>query len=870
MHIRTWAGPLVACLLVSLWAHQAAAQSGRPASLRVTVTDTTGLVIVGAAVELSGPESSDAGPGEPRTKVTGTRGSAEIEGLQAGAWTLRVESPGFEEAVRPIALGPGGNEIEITLEIAGLLEEITVSRDPREAATDPRGDTMTVTISEAELDTLPDTAEELQAVLLEMAGPDAEVAVDGFLGGELPPKERILEIRIQRAMFSADRHWGGRSRIEIITRPGTERWRGAFRAGFRDDALNATNAFAPEQTPEQLRRYAVALEGPLVQDRTSLTLEVESTSAFESQIVRAGTPANPIRSLVRQPEDEIEVTVGVQHALTPAQMLRVEYRQDDGDQENLGVGTFDLPERGYTRTSNRKRLRLSSLGTLAGRFLNESRLELQWSGQDSLALSDGTTVRVLDSVTFGGANIEGGRRQRAIALDQKLEFQAGTHSVSTGGRFEWTRSRSDEIRNAHGTFTFSNPDEFAAGAPRTFSQRSGDPLVDYPFFTGGLFVQDDIRIRKGLSLGLGLRQEWQSQVDGWLNLSPRIGFSWAMTRDGRTTLRGGAAVFNEWYGSGTYEETLQVDGVRVEEITIQNPGYPDPLIGGDVIVLPNGRVQQASDLQMPARRQATLALERRLTDSVRVDVGYSMRDEINQLRGRNVNAPRPDGLRPDPRIGNVIEIRSIGRGREDELSVGGSLRLPWRSFFFMARYTYENERNDGDGPLSLPADDQSPDEWGPAGGDVRHRGFLFTAIEPLRNVRVGMSVRAQSAAPYSITTGNDDNGDTIFNDRPAGIGRHSARGDGFVRLDARLSWRLGFGEGSGGVRPQGTRPGRGGRGGNWREQHQMMSELYVRATNVLNTVALVGYSGVATSPFFGEATAARQPRRIEVGTRIMF
>lgn len=870
MQIRALPGRVGVSLLVLLFTFPAAAQSSRPASLRVTVVDSTGLVIVGASVEVSRPEEQEGGEPLVKSAATGAQGDVELRGLTAGPWTLRVSSPGFEDSVEPITLKAGRNDVEVTLEIAGFVEDITVSRDPREAATDPRGDTMTVTITEAEIDTLPDTAEELQDVLMEMAGPDAEIAVDGFLGGELPPKERIQQIRIQRAMYSADRHWGGRSRVEIITRPGTEAWRGSVRFGFRDAALNATNAFAPEETPEQLRRFGVAFEGPLVRDRTSLAVEVEGSSAFESQIVRAGTPTSPIRGLVRQPSEELEVTVGVQHALTPTHTLRAEYRRDDGDQENLGVGTFDLPERAYTRTSERQRVRLSSIGTLAGRLLNETRLQFEWRRQDSLAASSDPTVRVLDSVTFGGANVAGGRRERGIALDQKLELQLGPHNVSTGGRFEWARFHSDEIRNLHGTFTFSDPAEFEAGRPRTFSQRRGNPLVDYPFFTGGVYVQDDIRFSKAFAVGLGLRQEWQSALDSSLNLSPRVGFSWAVTEDGRTTLRGGAGVFNDWYDASTYEETLQVDGVRVEEISIENPGYPDPFVGGDIIVLPNGRVQQASHLEMPSQRQATIGLERRLGEGIRLDVSYSFREEVDQLRGRNVNAPGPDGVRPDPSVGNVIEIQSIGRGREDEISVGGHLRLPWHGLFLAARYTYENERNDGDGPLSLPADNEHPDEWGPASGDIRHRMFVFTAIEPVRNVRLGLNVHAQSAPPYTITTGTDDNGDTVFNDRPAGVGRNSARGDGFVGVDARLSWRVGFGEGRGRGEQRGPRGGgRDGRG-NWRDEYQFMSELYVRATNVLNTVALTGYSGVQTSPFFGTATAARAPRRVEVGTRVMF
>jgi hypothetical protein len=349
--------------------------------------------------------------------------------------------------------------------------------------------------------------------------------------------------------------------------------------------------------------------------------------------------------------------------------------------------------------------------------------------------------------------------------------------------------------------------------------------------------------------------------------------SWSPAADGRTVIRGGLGLFNEWYGASTYEETLQSDGLRTQDLTIISPGYPDPFAGGALEILPNGRVLQAAGLELPLQRQGTVAVERRL-GAGRIDVSYSLRDEIRQLRGRNINAPEPDGTRPDPASGNIIEIRSVGISREDEVTVGGSLRLPWRGLFIASRYTYENERDDGDGPLWLPASNEAPDEWGPSSDDVRHRVSVFTAIEPFSNVRLGVNFRAESAPPYTIRTGRDDNGDTVFNDRPSGVGRNSARGEGQTRLDVRLAWRVGAGAPrAGGALPQRGEPGRGGRGGrdgDWRARHLLLTELYVRASNVLNTVNPVRFSGVLTSPLFGQPTAARDARRFEVGARVMF
>jgi hypothetical protein len=780
-----------------------------------------------------------------------------------------VTSAGFENLRRDVSLKVGSNRLEVELEIAHLVEEVTVTRDPREAATDPGGETMAVTLGASELAALPNAPDDLAQLLQELAGPDAEVNVDGFRGGALPSREQIQEVRVRRALYSADSHRRGGSRVDIVTRPGTDRWQSSISFNFRDDALNARNAFATEVMPEQRNRVTANVEGPLVANRTSMGLEIDGHLSYESSTIRAAAPTGLIQGLVRQPQDELEVGARLFHALTRTHTMRLDYRHDHSDEQNLGVGDFDLPERAYARIATRQRLRIGSTAALTGSALNEFRLQVGWEEARSSPVSLARTIRVLDTLNSGGANIQGGRRERSVQLNERIDVRLGPHALAAGGQFDWLSYRSDEIRNPFGTYTFSTLADLEAGRPLTFTQRRGDPTVRYSMLQAAWFVQDDIRLRKNLSVGLGLRHEWQSHLDDRLNLAPRVGFSWAPAESGRTTVRGAAGIFYDWYEGSTYEETLQVDGIRVQDVTIQFPSYPDPPDAGDLILLPRGRVQQARDLRMPTIRQGTIAVEQRLPGSVRLNVGYTLQDGVHLLRGRNVNAPGPDGVRPDPAVGNVIEIRSLGREREHELTLGVSARLPWRRVFLTTRYAWQHRRNDGDGPLSLPANNAEPDEWGPARGDIRHQVTALGSLELPKRIQVGVNVRAESAPPYTITTGRDDNGDTEFNDRPAGVARNSARGEGALRVDLRLSWRVGVGRPADPAREQ-----RSGRrddsDGDWRSAHRVMTEFYVRAVNVLNTVNRRGFSGVLSSPFFGRPTSAQSARRLEIGTQVMF
>src|SRR5262249_53156185 len=120
--------------------------------------------------------------------------------------------------------------------------------------------------------------------------------------------------------------------------------------------------------------------------------------------------------------------------------------------------------------------------------------------------------------------------------------------------------------------------------------------------------------------------------------------------------------------------------------------------------------------------------------------------------------------------------------------------VPQKRVFVAANYTLARSLDDTDSPFGLPADNSNLGaERGPSSADARHR-FMSMAHVPLgRGFRMATSIRAQSALPYNITTGRDDNGDTVSNDRPPGVGRNAGRGRGQIDIGARVSWTTGFG-----------------------------------------------------------------------------
>ena len=387
-----------------------------------------------------------------------------------------------------------------------------------------------------------------------------------------------------------------------------------------------------------------------------------------------------------------------------------------------------------------------------------------------------------------------------------------------------------------------------------------------------------------------MREELQTNIGDAMNLMPRAGFTFTPRR-ARVTVRGGYGIFHDWYESSLHDQTLRVTGAAgaQRDLLVLDPGYPDPTGSVAATVLGSGRVQASPDLRMPYVHQASIGLERPITQNLTFQTSYNRIRGRNQLRSRDVNAPDASGLRPEPGVGTVTLIESTGRSAIDRVNANLFYRVPQRRMLIGGNYTWAKARSHADNPLSLPADSRNPDaEWGPSSQDVRHRFNAMVNVGLPLLVRASVNALAQSAAPYTIITGRDDNRDGVTNDRPAGIGRNMARGAARFDLNVRFTRGFGFGGrrddppgGPGGGGPvvvaggPGGGPGGGGAGGGFfgpggADDSRFRVEFYVQGFNVLNRTNFLNFSGNQQSPFFLSPTSAAQARRVEVGMQFRF
>ena len=873
---------LVVCLLRGAAAAQSpasTAQAQPPATgtLVVTVFDPSHAVIPKATVTLirSGAPTTDVAVVPMLTSGVGV---ATFGALVPGTYTIRAQFAGFETVeVRDVRVRAGETKRSITLPLQKQQASVTVGRDRRDEGLDPKGTAFSTVLTREQIAALPDDPDEMEAALKAMSPPGATIRVDGFSGGKLPPKSQIRSIRLPKMdMLAAQNHGGmnGMMFIEVGTQPGLGPLTGSTDFTLRDSAFNARNPFTPTKGDEGLRRWGGALAGTLVPNKASFTLTAQGGRQWTSNSLLAAVPGTTLAESVRQPTDRSTFNGSLTTAINKDHTARINFLRTAADQSNLGVGGYSLPEHGYAQRAFDNTMRVSENGPLGKRFFTESRLQVHWNETSLQSALEAPSIVVLDAFTTGGAQQTGTRAVRDFEAATDLDYVRGRHSFRTGALLEGGAYRTNQTSNYLGTYTFTSLAAYSAGQPASYTRRIGDPSVSYANLQAGGYVQDDWRVSKSLMLSPGLRYEAQNLIRDEDNFSPRVSLAYSPFKSGKTTFRGGYGFLNDWLGTDTYEQTLQVDGQRQRELNIESPAYPDLGVSG--VTPATNRYLLGPGIGLPQSQTASIGIDRQLTSTFRVNATYTYRRGMHLLRGSDLNAP-VNGVRPDPSFSNIVEVLSDAATHAHSINLGANLlALNWHRTFLVSNYNYTRAATNTTGAFSLSANGNDlSTEWGPS--LPRHRFASSFNSSPIADLTVALNFRAQSGTPYTITTGRDNNGDGVFNGRPAGVGRNSAWTTGQWDLGARVSYAIGFGTrqaaGEGGGQTVMIRMGAadmaGGFGGGAADKRYRV-EVYVAAQNVTNHNNYIGVSGVETSPFFGQATNVLNPRKVEIGLRFAF
>jgi hypothetical protein len=847
------------------------AQANRDSRVQVTVVDPSGAVVPDATVTLTGLEAGTQAAPVPAAR-SNEKGIATLDRVPPGRYSISAEFPGFGLGLlRDIRARAGDSRHVVVLPLQGFEDQVVVARDTQEAA-DRRTSEFGLKLSNEQINALSDDPAELQRQLAELAGPDAVFRVDSFEGQQLPPKAQIKSIHVTRDQFAAEAANPGNTFVDIVTQPGIGPLRGGVNTSFRDGSMSGKSQFADVRGAEQTKNFGGNIGGTLVNGRTSFNASINGQTDYTTPILYAALPGgNRAQTLsLRQPNRSVNGNVVVDHALTRDQTLRVGVQFGDRKRENIGVGNYSLPERGYSQEERQIGIRIQEAGPIGRRSFINTRWGLNKIKLDMHSVTEAPATVVLDAFTSGGAQNEQFADVWQSVLASDVDYVRGIHSWRGGAEFQGTWFSARSRFNYLGTYTFASLADYEAGRPILYTRMLGFPVNTYNYVQGAVYFQDDIRVRRGLTLSPGLRYSMQTGVDDRSGFAPRFGLTWSPRANGATTLRASAGFFHGFLSPQMIEQSLRLNGERQREIyltaTPDDPvPYPDP---GPLLerTLPSNKYV-IGDFNLQRNLRYSAGLDQVLSPRVRVNLLYNYVHIQQQPRGYNTN-PLVNGGRPDPSFANVIEAVTDTEIRRHDVSANAivSLAAPspslnaaffnWRRLNFNAGYSLNRIRSNSDGAWTVSPSGNVGDDWGPGQGDAPYRVQLLLTSNQIKNVTANVTYLANAGQVYTMTTGFDDNGDGFVNDRPAGVGLRSLRGAGQQTLNARVQYALQVGSAS--------NPGAQG------VQARYRLNVFVNVQNLTNHQNLGGYSGVMTSAFFMQPTLATNPRRVDLGMSVNF
>src|SRR5205085_3874778 len=256
-------------------------------SIKGTVTAQLGGLVVNASVVAKDSK------GNAVTVTTDNDGNYQFHNLLPGRYQLIVTASGFNTLEEKNVEVKSGKPLTLDLQlIVGSVEQV-VTVDNKGVSTDSDRNADALILGQKELEALPTDPDALAAALQAMAGPpqseggSAQIKVDGFSNGTIPPKESIREVRINQNPYSAENEYPGWGGIEIYTQPGSDKFHGGASFNFNDESLNSRNPFALVRAPYQLRFINTNLTGPLVKKRGSFALYLNSFKADSNAVINA-------------------------------------------------------------------------------------------------------------------------------------------------------------------------------------------------------------------------------------------------------------------------------------------------------------------------------------------------------------------------------------------------------------------------------------------------------------------------------------------------------------------------------------------------------------------------------------------------------
>ncbi|HEY7545684.1 MAG TPA: TonB-dependent receptor [Blastocatellia bacterium] len=844
---RTFSLMAMACLFVSL-AH---AQTLDTATVRGQILDANGAAISGAEVTIVNELT-----GLKRSAQSDTDGHYSIAGLPlTGHYKLSISKAGFAgEEIESVELRAGETAtFDVTLKPEGSHSEVTVFGTTEGVRSD--SPQLSTRLDLQKIDNTPIFGRKITSLpLLNSAVRPARGTGDLFLNNTLfvingsgrrqtsftidgstgddswgrqtiftnLPFSAIQEFTVLTSGFSPEYGRSTGSVINIVTKSGTNDYHGDLLGLWRPPGIQARNTLSIRRTADRLFQTSGAFSGPIVRDRTHFFVSAEYNRQDRDSTITSPLAPGTFRGHARQ-----GLFIGrVDHQINASNSLTARANFDRLSDTNPAdaVGGNALPSAARTFRRRAYAAGISETAVINDHLVNEARFQFQLGDPiTEFEPQNPSTQFVRPGLATEGESRSAKLINHQYQLADTFSFTRSRHSMKFGVDAIYSSSggNGQEFGGGfvRGQFTLKPGvtapiSELTINDVQRFTQSFGNASYNVKEWLWSVFAEDSIRLRRDLTVNLGLRYEQQTFTDDDNNVSPRLGFAYNFRGDSRTVIRGGYGIYYSEIRANLAASYLinGPTGIFSFSAAPGQLGFPTSL--NPLTAFPPGAVLPPRDINIRPGQRAFLSqffdvsrlrgypdellnpYTQLFTLGVEHDFGrrwilsadYVHQRTIKIDRPADLNAPDPftrtapgqvrtaaaaDLTRPIRPVPNgfrrIIATINEAASNYDALQLNLNKRFG-NSFSLLASYTYSHTINtvETDAPGQDPNDSNQLGVFERANSllDQRHRAVISGWWQLPAGFTVGEVTTLASGRPFNVTTGVDNNGDGSNTDRP--------------------------------------------------------------------------------------------------------
>jgi hypothetical protein len=545
------------CLLVLCWVPAATLRAqGSAGQIEGTVRDEQGGVLPGVVMTVRNQES-----GVTRNLTTENDGRFAFPALAPGRYTVRAELSGFGvQEVSDIVITIGfDHRLDVTLKVQALAETLTVRGES--PVVDTTKAEISGTVTQQQIETLPMNSRQYLSLALLVPGTTVDATRSFFatvnVGGSMTfngtgnvvdgminnwaedgeprqdlPEDAVEEFKVTNAGYKAEFGLATGGVVEVVTKSGGNLLRGTAFEYFRNKALNSRGVFETVKPDYRRDQFGGSVGGPIVRDKVHFFGSFERTDTEEFYTVRTGQPQfySKLEGTFPLPSTRNLYSVRGDWRISNSQSAFARFLGEDDKKTCQGCGGISAS--GRDEEVPRESVVMGHTWVRGVRQLND--LRFQYAHAAFYGYPGGTAIwketgafppqRVDRSTrTYSFPSLTYGNNYDYISPESRWEIRDtyamnyGDHGVKFGGEYNYMPYVSEGAGNSptSGTYSFSRDQFFDPNDPASIAALSSAATfsastpytTSHPtkYYVG--FVQDDWRLRRNITVNLGLRYE---------------------------------------------------------------------------------------------------------------------------------------------------------------------------------------------------------------------------------------------------------------------------------------------------------------------------------------------------------------------------